>query len=141
VGEAAEATGATPQNVFLTIGRQELAPFKLYRHKYVIRSVERPDAAELPQGAKIITARGPFAEPDERALLMQHRIDCVVTKNSGGVTSAKIEAARALSLPVIIVARPEKPAMQAVTTVPDALAWLHEKVFDGSGLIETVRGV
>ncbi len=50
----------------------------------------------------------------------------VVSKNSGGeATKAKLEAARALGLPVIMVRRPELPeAPESVASVEEALAWL-----------------
>jgi precorrin-6A/cobalt-precorrin-6A reductase len=135
--EAAEALGAPPKNVFLAIGRQELAPFQHRDHNYVIRSVERPDAASLPANATIITARGPFTESDERALLQKYQIDWLVAKNSGGVTGAKLVAARALSVPVIMVARPEKPVAASVPDVAGALAWIDTQGF----FHNTVRGV
>jgi precorrin-6A/cobalt-precorrin-6A reductase len=123
---AAEALGPIPRHVFLAIGRQELAPFRARPHHYVIRSVERPDAAEAPEGATLLTARGPFDEAAERDLFRKHNIDCLVTKNSGGVTGAKLVAARTLNLPVIIVTRPEKPPAPTVTDEAGALAWLHD---------------
>jgi len=124
--EAAESLGARPRNVLLAIGRQELAPFQRHhQHNYVVRSIELPDAASLPANATIITARGPFTEADERAILQKYRIDWLVAKNSGGVTGAKLAAARDLSVPVIMVARPQKPAVASVPDVAGALAWLQ----------------
>jgi precorrin-6A/cobalt-precorrin-6A reductase len=87
--------------------------------------------------AVYITARGPFAEADERALLEQHRIEVVVAKNSGGpATYGKIAAARALGLPVIMLGRPLLPAVEAVETVEDVVAWL-----DHAPALATARGV
>ncbi len=123
--DAAAVLGAIPRRVFLAVGRQELAPFHKARHHYVIRSVEPPAEAERPGNATIITARGPFDFESEQDLLRRHRIDILVTKNSGGVTGDKLVAARALGLPVIMVARPEKPAVHAVPDHHGALAWLH----------------
>jgi precorrin-6A/cobalt-precorrin-6A reductase len=49
----------------------------------------------------------------------------MVSKNSGGsATYPKIEAARALGLPVIMIARPHKPAGHVVASAEDAVAWL-----------------
>jgi precorrin-6A/cobalt-precorrin-6A reductase len=57
--------------------------------------------------------------------MQRERIDIVVTKNSGGAaTYPKIAAARALALPVVVVARPEKPAVANVTCVAAALDWI-----------------
>ena len=86
----------------------------------------RPRLHELPPRVELITARGPFNFDDERALLEAHKIEVIVTKNSGGAgAAAKLDAARALSLPVIMVERPDLPEAPSVETVADALAWLE----------------
>lgn len=123
---AAEALGATPKHVLLTVGRLELAPFRARGlHHYVIRSVDAPEAALLPAGCRVITARGPFLEEDERCLLLTHKIEVIVTKNSGGsATSAKLAAARALGIEVLMVRRPLVPVVERVESVPAALDWL-----------------
>ena len=123
---AAEALGAAPKRAFLTVGRKDLLPFVAApQHFYLIRSVDPPGGA-VPPSAEIIAARGPFAEKDERRLLQEHRIDVVVTKNSGGAaTQAKLAAARALGIAVIMVERPPAPAAESVEDVAAALAWLH----------------
>ncbi len=97
---AAQALGPAPRRVLLTIGQQDLAPFAAAPwHSYVVRSVDAPAPASLPPGAAVITARGPFTEPGERALLAERKIEVLVTKNSGGsATAAKLAAARALGL-------------------------------------------
>ena len=124
---AADALGHTARRVFLTIGRQDLAPFVAAPwHCYLIRSVEPPDPVALPPRAEVIAARGPFAEADERRLLAQRRIDVMVTKNSGGsATAGKLAAARALGLPVVMVERPAAPpAGNTVADAESAHAWL-----------------
>ena len=124
---AAVAIGKDPRRVFLTTGRMELAPFRSApQHLYIVRSVEAPSPAELPPRVELITARGPFNFDDERALLDAHKIEVIVTKNSGGAgAAAKLDAARALSLPVIMVERPDLPEAPSVETVADALLWLE----------------
>jgi len=124
---AAAAIGEKPRRVFLTTGRMELAPFRRTpQHFYIVRSVEAPASEELPPRAELITARGPFNLEDERALLETHKIEVIVTKNSGGAgAAAKLDAARALSLPVIMVERPDLPEATSVETVADALLWLE----------------
>jgi precorrin-6A/cobalt-precorrin-6A reductase len=50
----------------------------------------------------------------------------VVSRNSGGdATYAKIEAARTLGLPVVMIARPDKPAGKVITDAEACVAWLH----------------
>lgn len=124
---AVAALGAAPRRVFLTVGQQELAPFRAAPwHEYLIRSVEPPDPATLPLGARCIAARGPFQVDGELSLLRVERIEVVVSKNSGGTAvEAKLAAARILGLPVLLVARPPEPVPPVVDGVPAVLAWLR----------------
>jgi precorrin-6A/cobalt-precorrin-6A reductase len=116
------ALGPAPRRVFLAIGRQELSSFGP-PHAYLIRSIDPP--AHLPPGATAITARGPFDEAAERALLHAHRIEVLVTKNAGGdATFAKLAAARNLRLPVVMVARPAPPEPPIATDATGVLDWL-----------------
>jgi precorrin-6A/cobalt-precorrin-6A reductase len=124
---AADAIGEKPSRVFLTTGRMELAPFRQApQHFYIMRSVEAPSPRELPPRVELIAARGPFKLEDEKALLAERKIEVIVTKNSGGAgAAAKLDAARALFLPVIMVTRPDLPDAPSVETVADALLWLE----------------
>ena len=126
---AALAPGAAPRRVFLTIGRQGVGAFRAApQHHYLLRVIEAPDAGELPPRCDLITARGPFSRADEVALMHANRIDCVVTKNSGGSqTYAKIDAARDLALDVVMVARPPS-AGDAVYDIDAAMAFLTAPV-------------
>jgi precorrin-6A/cobalt-precorrin-6A reductase len=127
--EAAAALGVAARRVLLTIGRKDFAPFKAAsQHHYVIRSVDAPPAEALPPFRKLSPARGPFLEHDERRLLLERRIGIVVTKNSGGnATQAKLHAARALGLPVVMVARPPAGSAECVSDVDGALRWLADR--------------
>ncbi len=127
---AYDALGPVPRRVLLTVGRQELAPFRA-PHRYWVRSIDPPDT--MPPNATLLTARGPFAAADEQALLEAHRIEVVVSKNAGGeATAAKLEAARALGLPVVMVARPPPPEGPVVPDAAAALAWLaHQRALRG----------
>jgi precorrin-6A/cobalt-precorrin-6A reductase len=50
----------------------------------------------------------------------------MVTKNSGGsATEAKLAAARALGVPVVMVRRPPPPDVPLVADVAQALDWLE----------------
>jgi precorrin-6A/cobalt-precorrin-6A reductase len=123
---AVAAVGAAPRRVFLALGRKELAPFTAApQHHYLVRSVDPVDPPLAVPYATYVTARGPFAEAAERALLGVHAIEVVIAKNSGGTaTYGKIAAARSLGLPVIMPSRPPLPAVTAVETIEEALAWL-----------------
>ncbi|GLS18337.1 precorrin-6A reductase [Labrys miyagiensis] len=124
---AAVALGAKPRRVFLTTGRLELPAFLAApQHFYLVRSVDAPE--ELPPYARLILARGPFAEEDELALMQEEEIEVVVTKNSGGsATYGKIVAARRLGLPVILLKRPEVVEVESVATAEEALAWIEKR--------------
>jgi precorrin-6A/cobalt-precorrin-6A reductase len=123
---AAEALGHTPRRVLLTIGRKDLESFVAAPwHYYVLRSVDPPPQEALPPLVKVISARGPFRQDDEHRLLNDEAIEVIVTKNSGGTaTEAKLAAARALGLPVVMVRRPPEVPGETVGTAAEALAWL-----------------
>jgi precorrin-6A/cobalt-precorrin-6A reductase len=124
---AADALGPTARRVFLSLGRQDLHVFATApQHHYLARLIERPEQAILPPVLRLIQARGPFDAEAERLLLADERIDVLVSKNSGGTaTYAKVEAARALGLPVVMIARPHKPAGVAMTDIDAVARWLH----------------
>jgi precorrin-6A/cobalt-precorrin-6A reductase len=124
---AAGALGTEPCRVFLSLGRQDLHAFaRAPQHHYLARLIERPDQATLPPDLRLLQTRGPYDRADEERLLREERIEVVVSKNAGGsATYAKIEAARALGLPVVMVARPHKPAGVVMMDVEACVAWLH----------------
>ena len=105
---AAAALGASPRRVFLTVGRLQLAAFtEAPWHHYLVRTIDPVEDHGFPDVA-FVTARGPFDIADEARLMRDHRIDILVTKNSGGAaTAGKLEAARHLGLPVVMVRRPD----------------------------------
>ena len=123
---AVTALGQDPRHVFLTLGRQELGPFRQApQHHYLIRSVDPLSPPLAVPHATYLTARGPFTEADDLALLKEHSINAVVSKNSGGpATYSKIAAARALGIEVIMITRPQLPEMPSVDTVEAVLDWL-----------------
>ena len=138
VEEAVRALGQAPKRVFLALGRNELRPFAAApQHFYLIRSVDPVDPPLAVPDATYVTARGPFSESEDRALLERYNIEVIVAKNSGGVSSyGKIEAARALHLRVIMLRRPALPEVAAVTTVEGVLAFLDHALTPS-----TARGV
>lgn len=130
VEDAAAAIPAQAKRVFLTVGASSLAPFAGRRDCwFLVRLVDAP-AAPIPLARyELICGRGPFAEDDERALFAAHGIDCLVTRASGGdATVAKLAAARALGLPVVMVRRPPPPPGARAASVEDALAWIAERL-------------
>jgi len=139
---AAQALGAKPTRVLLTIGRQQVAAFRSApQHTYIARMIEAPDPGDLPHDAEVILQRGPYELDAEVALMQARRVETLVAKNSGGqATYAKIAAARQLGLPVIMIDRPQKPAMLAVASVDTVCSWLQSQLhLHSAGLSE--RGV
>ena len=127
MAEAVTALGRSPRRVFLTVGRLELLPFAAApQHSYSVRTIE-PIGDALPAPDVVaIQDRPPFDEEAEHALMRREAVEVLVTKNSGAAaTYPKIAAARALGLPVVVVARPSKPAgIEEVATAEEAFSWL-----------------
>jgi precorrin-6A/cobalt-precorrin-6A reductase len=122
---AVAALAGPPKRVFLAIGRQHLEPFAAQpQHHYLLRLVDEP-TGPLPFPAEIVVARGPFDVADDTALMQAHGTDVVVAKNAGGKGAvAKIAAARALGLPVVMINRPVIPPRPVVQSVAGVMAWL-----------------
>jgi precorrin-6A/cobalt-precorrin-6A reductase len=133
ISAAAGAVARWPgKDVFLTTGRRDLAAFAADdSHRFLVRTVDPPDGP-VPPRMTLILDRGPYTVEGESALMREHRVGLLVTKNSGGpMTAAKLTAARDLGVHVVMVARPPlPPGSTAVATVPEALRWLGA---DGGG--------
>jgi precorrin-6A/cobalt-precorrin-6A reductase len=134
VGEAAELLPDLGDRVFLTTGRHDLAAVAhLDRLWFLARCVDPPDPP-LPRQLEVVLARGPYTVEGELSLMRRHRVDVLVTKNSGGeLTKAKLAAAHMLGLPVVMVRRPGLPdGAVVVSTVDDAITWLDHVLCEGS---------
>jgi precorrin-6A/cobalt-precorrin-6A reductase len=130
IAAAVKAIPASAERIFVTIGRQQLAPFAVLTDRWcLIRSIDPPDPIiPLPPG-QLLLDRGPFSLERERELLTEYRIQAIVSKNSGGdATYAKMIAARELGLPVVMVQRPIVPEGEIVTDVVGAIAWLQQQL-------------
>ncbi|MCX5193633.1 cobalt-precorrin-6A reductase [Streptomyces sp. NBC_00249] len=115
------------ERVFLTTGRTGLHTFAGVTDRwFLVRSVD-PPAGPVPPRLEVLLARGPFGLEEERELLARHRIDVLVTKDSGGgATAPKLTAAREAGIPVLLVGRPAVPAhVPLAPSVESALAWLE----------------
>jgi precorrin-6A/cobalt-precorrin-6A reductase len=122
---AAAVTGFA--HVFVTTGRRGLDAFAGLTAEVLLRTVDPPEPP-LPARTTVVLERGPFALDDELALMREHAVDVVVTKDSGGgMTAAKLTAARQLGIPVVVVRRPPLPAgVPVVATVDEARAWIED---------------
>ncbi|MGW5680673.1 cobalt-precorrin-6A reductase [Nonomuraea sp. NPDC003754] len=125
--EAARTLPSLGRRVFLTTGRRSLPVFAgLSGMWFLARSVDPPEPP-VPANVHVVLARGPYTVEGERALIREHRLDVLVTKDSGGeMTTAKLTAAAELGLPVVVVRRPPLPEDAVlVETVAAAVAWVH----------------
>jgi precorrin-6A/cobalt-precorrin-6A reductase len=124
--DAVDALGARRRTVFLTQGRLQLAAFvRAPQHRYIVRAIDRPTEIDALPDCKLILARGPFSLADELALMQREGIEALVTKNSGGrATYAKIEAARALKIEVVIVRQPPAPEAETLHDLDAVVAWI-----------------
>ncbi|MFI0374048.1 cobalt-precorrin-6A reductase [Actinomadura sp. 1N219] len=113
-----EAAAALPDGAraFLTTGRRSLPVFAARTGVWFLaRSVDPPEPP-VPSNVRVLLSRGPYTVDGERALIREHRLDVLVTKDSGGaMTRAKLAAARDAGLPVIMVDRPPVPGGVAET--------------------------
>jgi precorrin-6A/cobalt-precorrin-6A reductase len=129
VADIDAAVAALPEQrarVFLAIGRQHIAPFAARpQHGYTLRFVDAPESALPLADAEVIVSRGPFTPEGDCELMRARGIEWLVARNSGGSGArAKIDAARELGLPVIMIARPALPERRRVESVEEVLAWL-----------------
>jgi len=127
VDSLTEAAGALVgfDAVFLTIGRQGLAAFAEVTARCLVRAVE-PPAPPVPARTAVVLARGPVTVDEELDLMREHGVQVVVSKDSGGgMTAAKLDAARELGLPVVLLRRPPLPAgVPVVDTPAGAVDWV-----------------
>ena len=125
INAAVAALPAAPTNVFLAIGRQHIAPFAgKPQHAYTLRFVDPPEGS-LPFAADVIVSRGPFTLQSELEMMRAREIAWIVARNSGGDGArAKIDAARMLGVPVIMISRPELPERRRVESVTEVMQWL-----------------
>lgn len=131
---AVQALAGPMRRVMLAVGRMHLPEFQAQpQHFYLLRLVDPPQQPPGFPDHHIIIDRGPFTLGGDLALLRQHRINVVLSKNSGGDgAKAKIIAARQLGLPVIMIRRPEIPHRHQVETVAQVIGWLgHDTTLRG----------
>ena len=120
VADISAAVDALPPQakVMLTIGRKEVAPFVTRPDISGVARMIEPTSIPLPAIWKLILERPPFSLASEIAVLRENGITHIVSKNAGGgETEMKLIAARNLNIPVVMIARPFKPAVTTYSSV------------------------
>ncbi|MCK2182515.1 cobalt-precorrin-6A reductase [Halomonas getboli] len=137
---AVDALAGPPQRVLLAIGRMHLAAFAARpEHHYVLRLVDLPEEAPPLPRHTLTVDRGPFTREGDLALLREHGVERLVCKNAGGAgAAAKLEAARTLGVPVLMIDRPALPARREAHRPDAVLDWLGHRSPSNDG---TDRGV
>ena len=132
MAEAAAELRRRGGRALITIGVKELHQFANLPDVFCLVRLIELSAAPLPlANYEVVTGRGPFTVAAEKALLAGRRIDVVVSKASGGkAIRAKITAARAMNLPVIMVRRPPDPEGERTSRIPAALGWIAERLYE-----------
>lgn len=127
IAEAVEELDGSRRRVMLAVGRTHLDAFAVHpQHFYLLRLVDPPVQAPPFPDCHVEVSRGPFTAGGDRALMERHGIQMVVAKNSGGDGArAKLDAARALDLPVVMIERPYMPPRPEVQTPAAVLDWLQ----------------
>jgi precorrin-6A/cobalt-precorrin-6A reductase len=126
IEDAVAALAGPPRRILLALGRMHVADFAaMPQHHYVLRFVDAPTVPPILPHHTLIVDRGPFSPGGDRALMETYGIDLIVCKNAGGTgAEAKLVAARALGIPVLMIDRPALPPRDEVTDPAAVLEWL-----------------
>ena len=126
VDAAVAALAGPPRRVMLALGRMHVDAFAVQpQHYYLLRFVDPPAEPPVLPRHRLVVDRGPFDVESDLRLMQAHAIDIIVCKNAGGTgAKAKLDASRALDLPLIMIARPVLPVRREVHAAEDVLHWL-----------------
>lgn len=127
VAGAVAALGGAGHKVMLALGRMHVEAFAAQpQHHYLLRFVDSPEVSPSLPRHTLVVDRGPFTPDGDAALMREHGIDLVVCKNAGGGgAQAKLIAARALGLPVVMIDRPAVPARLEMHSPAEVMCWLR----------------
>ncbi len=126
---AADRLAAQGGRAFLSTGTQEIDAFAgIPNVWFLVRLISEPQDRLSLDDYAVITGRPPFSETTEAALLQENRIDMLVSKHSGGPLPAKISAAVAQDIPLILIRQPSEPYGVHVEAIDDAIAWIEDRL-------------
>ena len=130
ITEAINSLNKTSERIFLAIGKQNIGEFMTHdRNFYLLRFVEEDPLNVVKSICHVIYAKGPFQYEDDKKILCDYKINKVITKNSGGNGArAKIDAARFLKIPVIMIDRPKISKRVIFPTVKEVMSWVDHQV-------------
>ena len=124
--EANSLLNSNRKRIFLAIGRLKLEIFSSFnQHFYLLRMVEKFKVNPNFTDYHCLVSRGPFNIDDDISLIKKFKIDLIISKNAGGSGAfSKIQAARILKIPVIMIKRPELPNVQEYYNLEEIIKWL-----------------
>lgn len=130
IADESGAVGVIPpgKRVFVTTGRATLAQFRGLdsAHLFVRQLTDGPHRIEM-KNTTYVRGTAPFSVAQEMSLFRDLEIDWLVTRNSGGRQNrTKIDAARALGIPVAMIRRPVQPESPKLASVQAALDWVAD---------------
>ncbi|WP_299552751.1 precorrin-6A/cobalt-precorrin-6A reductase [uncultured Tateyamaria sp.] len=126
VDDLAQAVATLPSGarVFAASGRDSAETLVHHDGPVFLRQLHRHDDP-APDGCAYVFGNGPFDAAGETALFKELEIDVLLARNTGGSSGfPKIEAARTLGLPVILIAQPDTGNAPLVSDTDALLAWM-----------------
>lgn len=135
--EASKMAASLGKHIFLTTGSRNLKAFSTspYLKDCVLTVRLLPTAKVIAECTElgftpknIVAVQGPFSTELNIALYRQYEAEVIVTKNSGeiGGTDTKIEAAKALGLPIVMIDRPHITYDEIAYTYEDVAAFAEQ---------------
>ncbi|MGV6813182.1 MAG: precorrin-6A/cobalt-precorrin-6A reductase [Brevirhabdus sp.] len=122
--EAAARLIRPDERLFVASGRGTLEPLRHSGARIFCRRLSPPDEPFPFDGGEFLFGLPPFSVEEEVALFRDKQIERIMVKNAGGTASfSKLEAARLLHLPVLMLTRPAPPDCAIVDTIEKAETW------------------
>ena len=129
VTAAAESIRHRTKRAFLTTGRQTLSTFSGADNVwFLVRLLKKPTEPLPLKQFHVTTGYPPFSKQTEKALMVEHQIDTLISKSSGGPMPAKITAALELDLTIVLASAPPPPPGKHATNLNECLKWISARI-------------